>query len=520
MELMEPKYLFTIILLLTIITITFATQRYTRSTVNFYVAGRSFGWVMNGSAIAGDYLSAATFLGLAGLTFAFGYDGIFYTFCFSAGLTLLTVFVAGPLRRFGAYTVPDFLAQRFHSKRARLVAVIVVLAISGFYAAPQILGAAAILKMFFGTTYKFGVIFTVIVMVFYVGVGGMKGTTINQALEIWIRFGAFIILFAIAIAAGHNYGKILDLLVSFKGAIPDTAAAAASGKAIMHNGPVWEWPGGYLFKTLPSTISILFGLVFGTLGLPHILLRFYTNPSAKEARYSGLFAIGIASAFFILALYLGTVGRAVYVEGGLLPHIVKNFTTGGTNMVIPTLAEALGGKWLLGIVVAGAFAAVFSNLSGLFIASTGALGHDIYSHFINTNATEKQKVSAARWSTVLCGIFYGALGLMVEKLAIGMLVGLAFNVAASTFAPIFVLGIWWRGMTEKGAIAGMLVGLLSSLYFIFLPSLVPEAIRYPVPGLFTVPLGFLAVYIVSKLDGMVPADVNDFMVKIHSKEVV
>ncbi|MCL6611382.1 MAG: cation acetate symporter [Peptococcaceae bacterium] len=518
MTIFEPKYLFTILLLITIVVITFATQKYTRSTVNFYVAGRSFGWVMNGSAIAGDYLSAATFLGLAGLTFAFGYDGIFYTFCFSAGLTLLTVFVAGPLRRFGAYTVPDFLAQRFHSKRARLVAVIVVLAISGFYAAPQILGAAAILKMFFGTTYSFGVIFTIVVMVFYVGVGGMKGTTINQALEIWIRFGAFIILFAIAIAAGHNYGKIMDVLVSFKGAVPDTAQVV--GKAVMHDGSKWEWTGGYLFKTLPSTISILFGLIFGTLGLPHILLRFYTNPSAKEARYSGLFAIGIASAFFILALYLGTVGRAVFVEGGLAPHIVKNFATGGTNMVIPTLAEALGGKWLLGIVVAGAFAAVFSNLSGLFIASTGALGHDIYSHFINPNATEKQKVAAARWSAVICGVFYGILGLLVEKAAIGHLVGLAFNVAASTFAPIFVLGIWWRGMTEKGAIAGLLVGLLSSLYFIFLPDLVPAAIRYPVPGLFTVPLGFLSVYVVSKLDGMVPADVNEFMTKIHSREAV
>lgn len=518
MGIFEPKYIFTIILLATIVAITFATQKYTRSTVNFYVAGRSFGWVMNGSAIAGDYLSAATFLGLAGLTFAFGYDGIFYTFCFSVGLTLLTVFVAGPLRRFGAYTVPDFLGQRFHSKRARLVAVIVVLAISGFYAAPQILGAAAILKMFFGTTYQFGVIFTIIVMVFYVGVGGMKGTTINQALEIWIRFGAFIILFAIAIAAGHNYGKIMDLLVSFKGAIPGSAEAA--GKAIMHDGAKWEWTGGYLFKTLPSTLSILFGLIFGTLGLPHILLRFYTNPSAKEARYSGLFAIGIASTFFILALYLGTVGREVFVAGGLAPHITKYFATGGTNMVVPALAEALGGKWLLGIVVAGAFAAVFSNLSGLFIASTGALGHDIYAHFINPNANEKQKVAAARWSTVFCGVFYGVLGLLVEKAAIGHLVGLAFNVAASTFAPIFVLGIWWRGMTERGAIAGMLVGLLSSLYFIFLPELVPAAIRYPVPGLFTVPLGFLSVYVVSKLDGMVPADVNDFMTKIHSKEII
>jgi len=210
----------------------------------------------------------------------------------------------------------------------------------------------------------------------------------------------------------------------------------------------------------------------------------------------------------------------VFVGGGLAEHIATNVTSGGTNMVIPTLAEALGGRWLLGIVVAGAFAAIFSNLSGLFIASTGALGHDIYAHFINQKATEMQKVKAARWSTVICGVFYGVLGLMVETAAIGHLVGLAFCVAASTFAPIFVLGIWWRGMTEKGAIGGMLVGLLSTMYFIFLPQFVPEAMRYPVPGLWTVPLGFLAVYVFSKLDGQVPHDVNEFMVKVHSKEEI
>lgn len=191
---MEPKYLFTLILLATIVIITFATKKYSTSTVDFYVGGRSFGWLMNGSAIAGDYLSAATFLGLAGLTFSLGYDGIFYTFCFSVGLTVLALFVAGPLRKFGKFTVPDFLAERFHSPQARLIAVIVVLSISGFYAAPQVLGGAQILQLFFGTSYTFGVLLIVSVMIFYVGVGGMKGTTINQALEIWIRFGAFLVL--------------------------------------------------------------------------------------------------------------------------------------------------------------------------------------------------------------------------------------------------------------------------------------------------------------------------------------
>lgn len=522
MGIFEPKFIFTILLLGTIVWITQHTRKYATSTVNYWVGGRSFGWVMNGSAIAGDYLSAATFLGLAGLTFTLGYDGLFYTFCFSIGLTLLSLFVAGPLRRFGAFTVPDFLAQRFNSPQARLVAVVVVLAISGFYAAPQLLGAAGILKMFFGTSYQFGIIFTSVVMVFYVGVGGMKGTTINQAIEVWIRFLAFVAMVAMAIYFGMNYGKILELITQWTGVIPNTAQFAADGKDLIFEGAKFEYTGS-MFTNLLGTLSMVIGLAFGTLGLPHILLRFYTNPSAKDARYSALFAIGIASVFFALALYLGTAGRYVLLQGAqdgtLNLETMKAMITGGQNMIVPALAEALGGKWLLGFVIAGAFAAIFSNLSGLFIASSGALGHDLYTHFINPNSTDKQRVWAGKISVLICGVLYGILGLMVETASIGHLVGLAFNVAASTFAPIFILGIWWRRMTEKGAIAGLVVGLLSSLWMIFLPETLPTAIQFKIPGLITVPLGFLAVYIVSLVDGKVPSNVNEFMKQVHEKEM-
>jgi cation/acetate symporter len=520
---MEPKYLFTLILLGTIIVITYATKKYATSTVEFYVGGRSFGWLMNGSAIAGDYLSAATFLGLAGLTFSLGYDGIFYTFCFSVGLTILALFIAGPLRKFGKFTVPDFLAERFHSPSARLFAVVVVLAISGFYAAPQILGGAQILQLFFGTSYEAGVIMIVVVMIFYVGVGGMKGTTINQAVEIWIRFGAFLLLFAGAIYAGYHYGKILELIQNWTGVVPGSGAYAKGGADIVANGAKWSYVGGGMFKSLTECISMVIGLSLGTLGLPHILLRFYTNPNAKEARYSALFAIVIASVFFTLALYLGTVGRYLFLEGAkagtLTPVDFKAFVTGGMNMVIPTVADIIGGKWLLGIVVAGAFAAVFSNLSGLFIACSGALGHDLYTNFINKAATEKQRVVAGKVSVVIIGVIYGVLGLLVEKAAIGHLVGLAFNVAASTFAPIFLMGVWWRGMTEKGAIWGMVMGLASSMYMIFFVKSLPVWMQWRIPGLVTVPLAFLTVYIVSKIDGQVPADVNQFMRQIHSSDV-
>jgi len=514
--LLAPKMILTFLLMATIVYITYLTKK-NDSASDFFVGGRSFGWFTNGSAIGGDYLSAATFLGIAGLTFQLGYDGAYYAFCFSIGLTLLAIFVAGPLRRFGAYTVPDFLAYRFHSKRARLAAVAVVLAISGFYATPQLLGAAQILSMFFGTSYEFGIIFTCVVMIFYVGIGGMKGTTINQALELWIRLGAFLVMVIAAIYGGLHYDKILASISSFAGPIEGTSPYALDGNDVNFNGG--EWLGtGFYFPSFWQTISMTIGLALGTIGLPHILLRFYTNPSAKSARKSALMAIGIASLFFFLAVYLGVVGRSIFIAGGASDEVVKNLVVGGNNMVIPSTAQALGGEWLLGLVIAGAFAAIFSNLSGLFIASSGALAHDLYGSFTKKELTQKQRVLAGKVAVVILGVVYGALGLLVKDASIGHLVALAFTVAASTFAPIFILGIWWRGMTEKGALAGLLIGLAVSLWMIFLPSTLPSFLQFKIPGIITVPVGFLSVIIVSLFDRKIPADVNDFMKKVHSKE--
>lgn len=514
--LLDPKYFFTILLLGTVVYITYLSKK-NESASDFFVGGRGFGWFTNGSAIGGDYLSAATFLGLAGLTFSIGYDGAFYTFSFTIGLTLLALFIAGPLRRFGAFTVADFVAYRFHSKRARIVAVIVVLAISGFYAAPQLLGAAQILSMFFGTSYEFGIIFTSVVMIFYVGVGGMKGTTLNQALELWIRFFAFILMVAAAIYGGFHYDRILAVITEFSGTVLNTGAHTVDGQDVTFDGEAWSKVGSFSPNFWHSA-SLLIGLSLGTLGLPHILLRFYTNPNAKSARKSAVLAIGIASIFFAFAIYLGVVGRAIFLSGDASPEVMQNLINGGDNMVIPSIATALGGKWLLGFVIAGAFAAVFSNLSGLFIASSGAIAHDLYAKFSKKELSQKKRVLAAKVSIVFLGVFYGILGLAVKEASIGHLVALAFTVGASTFAPIFVLGIWWRGITEKGAIAGLVVGFLVSMFMIFFSSVLPEALQFRVPGIITVPIGFLTVYIVSLIDGKVPADVNAFMRKVHSNE--
>ena len=513
--LFEPKMILTVFLMGTIVYITYLSKKIATAS-DFFVGGRSFGWFTNGSAIGGDYLSAATFLGIAGLTFQLGYDGAYYAFCFSIGLTLLAIFVAGPLRRFGAFTVADFLGYRFHSRRARLAAVVVVLSISCFYAAPELLGAAQILSMFFGTSYEFGIIFTCVVMIFYVGIGGMKGTTINQALELWIRLGAFILMLIAAMYSGLHYDKILYAINSFSGPIAGTSPYALDGSNIQFDGQAWSGTGFY-FPTFWQTISMTIGLALGTIGLPHILLRFYTNPSAKAARKSALMAIGIASVFFLLAVYLGVVGRAIFLAGTASEEVMRDLVIGGNNMVIPSTAQALGGEWLLGLVIAGAFAAVFSNLSGLFITSSGALAHDLYAEFIKKDITQRERVIAGKAAIVILGILYGGLGLLVKDASIGHLVALAFTVAASTFTPIFILGIWWRRMTEKGAIAGLVIGLGVSMLLIFFPSVMPEFLQFKIPGIITVPVGFLSVIIVSLLDRQVPADVNDFMKKVHAK---
>ncbi|HZG69967.1 MAG TPA: hypothetical protein VEY51_00390, partial [Chondromyces sp.] len=327
----------------------------------------------------------------------------------------------------------------------------------------------------------------------------------------------FILMVAAAIYGGLHYQKILAAITEFSGTIAGTAPFTEDGKDTAFTGTAWS-TSGVLTPNFIHTVSLIIGLSLGTIGLPHILLRFYTNPSAKAARKSALMAIGIASAFFLFAVYLGVVGRAIILEGNLSPEVVKNLVTGGDNMVIPSIAEVLGGKWLLGLVIAGAFAAIFSNLSGLFIASSGALAHDLYASFSKKELTQKQRVYAGKVSIAILGILYGVLGLLVKEASIGHLVALAFTVAASTFTPIFIFGIWWRGITEKGAIAGLLVGLAASMFMIFFSSSLPEALQFKVPGIITVPIGFLTVYVVSKLDRKVPSDVNIFMKKVHSKE--
>ena len=343
----------------------------------------------------------------------------------------------------------------------------------------------------------------------------MKGTTINQALELWIRLGAFIVMLIAAVYGGLHYDKILAAIHSFSGPITGTSPYALDGNDINFDGAAWTGTGFY-FPTFWQTISMTIGLALGTIGLPHILLRFYTNPSAKAARKSALMAIGIASAFFLLAVYLGVVGRSIFISGTASEEVMRDLVLGGNNMVIPTTALALGGKWLLGLVIAGAFAAIFSNLSGLFITSSGALAHDLYANIMK-RILHKTTCYCRESGHCIIRYFIWSIGITCKGC-----IHWPFSGARLYCRSKYIhANIYIRYLVERHDRKGSYCRITNWTWRIYVDDLLRE--RYQASyslkfRIVTVPVGFLSVIIVSLLDRKVPADVNDFMKRVHSKE--
>lgn len=394
------------------------------------------------SAMSGDYLSAASFLGVAGIVFSQGFDGVWYAFGFFVGFIFLLMFIATPLKKFGQYTIPDFVAHRFDSSKARFIGVICVLTIILFYIAPQMLGVGKVLALFLNLEYKTAVLSAIVLITLYVMVGGMKGTTVNQVIQFWLMATAILTVSIVALSKGMTYPIVLEGIAKFKGTIPGTDQ--------FFDGSKWVNPGGWL--SLRDSVSLLFALCFGTAGLPHILVRFYTCKSGPTAKWIVVLLLFFIGGFYIASPYVGAVIRYILIDGGMvnLSHLVGALMTDGKNLVIPVAGEYFGGEILLGLVVAGAIAAVLSTVAGLLLTASGALGHDVYTTVINPKATEEQRVRAGKISVIIMGVIAGALGLLVENMQIAVLVGLAFAVAGSTFFPVLFLGIWWKGMTKKG----------------------------------------------------------------------
>jgi len=578
-------------LLAVTVAISFYTRRWTRTTVDFYLAGRKIGYFTNASAICGDYFSAASFLGVAAAVYASGLDGVWYGTGFGAAYIPVILFLAGPLRRFGEYTIPDFLYARFGNKDlARIVGIIMVQLISLFYLAPQMYGAGVTWTVLVGAglfglePYTTGVLVVVIVMAFYVAMGGMKGTTWNQMIQFWVLFTAMALVVGGGFLKGFSYPKALkeaskDVLLNTKTMTVKEATTPdpASGKTPLEAAKEAMSPGAYAAaeKTVKEgkpedkvvlvlkqknklhperpmkfnepghrypwfdQFSMVLALVLGTAGLPHIMNRYYTNPSGKMARLTTVWVLMFVGIFYIMAAIAGVVGRTILTEaflaGKLDPTgVAVDGLLVKTDQLMPLLGKYLFGQFGLGYVVAGAFAAMWSTIGGLLMASAASWGHDLYEKYIAPDAPEWKRVFVGKSAVVMMAFISLLIGLAIPYFGldkaypslIAMMVTWAFSVSASAFVPTLILGMWWRRTTFKGAIAGMSLGGFGAVFFIFMNILKETKFVDPnsfagflgsltFPVAITVPLGVLAIVVVSLLDKSVPENLQEIWMRIH-----
>lgn len=495
--------------------------RLVRTTRDIYVAARSVGPTLNASAISGEYLSAASFLGIAGMVMTFGADVLWYPVGYTAGYLFLLLFVAAPLRRFGAYTIPDFAEGRFHSSLLRKVAAVFVLVIGIFYMLPQMKGAGLTVTAITGLPYWVGVVVVGSIITLNVALGGMRGITFVQAFQFWVKAFAISVPAFVLMAFFGSYAH--NWQMATVAPTPDLAAAIEQGSA---PGLEWGQPFGPLSRQqgypLLATYSLILATVLGTAGLPHILVRFYTNRDGHAARQTTLVVLGMIGAFYLFPPILGLLGRV---------HAPELYLTGRADALMLELPLRLPdpvlGEILQAVTAAGAFAAFMSTSSGLLVAVSGALAHDIYARMLRPAATHYERLQAFKVAALGAGLLAMALGLVVGRFHINMLVGWTFAIAASAFFPLMTLGIWWRRLTARGALAGVVLGGgLSSLSILF--TMVFGEGRLDVdmaqtllsqPAIWTVPVSFLAMVIGSIITRRhVPEDINLKMLQLHVPE--
>ncbi|MFD4902302.1 cation acetate symporter [Streptomyces sp. NPDC058411] len=483
--------------------ITVWAGRQTKSASDFYAGGRQFTAFQNGLAVSGDYMSAASFLGIAGAIALFGYDGFLYSIGFLVAWLVALLLVAEPLRNSGRYTMGDVLAYRMRQRPVRTAAGVSTIVVSIFYLLAQMAGAGVLVALLLGITGDAGKILIValvgVLMILYVTIGGMKGTT-------WVQMVKAVLLIAGALL------MTLMVLWKFDFNVSDLLGTAAEKSG---HGAAFLEPGlkyGATGTSKLDFISLGIALVLGTAGLPHILIRFYTVPTAKAARKSVNWAIGIIGAFYLMTIALG-FGAAALIG----PEEIKAKNPAG-NAAAPQLAEYLGGLGttggavMLAVISAVAFATILAVVAGLTLASSSSFAHDIYANVIRKGkATEKEEMSAARWATVAIGVVSIGLGAMARDLNVAGLVALAFAVAASANLPTILYSLFWKRFTTQGALWSIYGGLASSvLLVLFSPvvsgkasSMFPDVdfAWFPLenPGLISIPLGFLLGWVGSVL---------------------
>ncbi|MFC4409619.1 cation acetate symporter [Chungangia koreensis] len=485
--------LFLAIVILTLVVTYYAAKR-TKSTSHFYTAGGGLtGW-QNGLAIAGDYLSAASFLGIAGSIALFGYDGFFYSIGFLIAYLVVLFLVAEPLRNLGKYTLADMINARFDAKKVRAVAALSTITIVIFYMIAQLVGAGALIQLLFGIPYWVAVLIVGVMMTIYVLFGGMTATSWVQIIKaVLLMIGTVIISFLVLQRFDFN---ILQMF--------------SEVKTVTEHGEAYLQP-GLRYKDPIGTISLMLALVLGTAGLPHILMRFFTVKDAKTARSSVVYATWIVGIFYVLTVFLG-FGAAAFVGS----TAIREANAAG-NMAAPLLAQALGGDLLMSFVSAVAFATILAVVAGLVLSGASAFAHDIYGQIIKKGqVSDTQQMKAARYASLGVSVLSILLALFAQSLNVAFLVSLAFCVAASANLPVILYTVFWKRFNTAGAMTAMITGLLSALILVAVsPSVIsPEGTAifvgeplfpYANPAIISVPLGFLGGFIGTLLSKEVDA---------------
>lgn len=567
----STAYGVTAVVLVTVATVLIGAYglRLSRTTSDFYVASRSVTPLWNASAMGGEYLSAASFLGIAGLVLAYGTDMLWYPVGYTAGYLVLLVLVAAPMRRSGAYTLPDFAESRLESMAVRRTASVLVVLIGWLYLLPQLQGAGLTLRTVTGAPPWVGALIVALVVVFNVVAGGMRSITFVQAFQYWLKLTAISLPLVAMVAVWHAHGAPspagagyptfpeartvqvaaattvtarAPLAVTADGTIdgqpvhgPTVLAAGdhlvgsgtdlsfAAGAEVPHVARIEAAPGdrwalplsgaGGRGHPLYATYSLMLALFFGTMGLPHVLVRFYTNPDGHAARRTALGVLALLGTYYLFPAAYGALGR-LYAQDLLL--------TGRTDATVLLLPERLvagvPGELLSALVTAGAFAAFLSTSSGLAVSVGGVISQDVL----------RGSVRDFRIATVLAVAVPFALTLLVASAAIADIVGLAFAVAASSFCPLLLLGIWWRKLTDAGAIAGLVVGggLAAVASGVTLGRGTGTATSWSgallvQPAAWTMPLAFLVMVVVSlRTQHRLPRGVSRAMVRLHTPEAL
>ena len=477
----------------------------TKSAADFYAAGGGITGFQNSLAIAGDYMSAASFLGISALVFTSGFDGLIYSVGFLVGWPVVLFLIAERLRNLGKFTFADVASYRLQQTPIRMLSALGTLTVVAFYLIAQMVGAGKLIQLLFGLPYLWALIIVGVLMIAYVTFGGMLATT-------WVQ-----IIKACMLLAGASF--MAFMVLAHFGFSPEAMFKAATeinpkGLAIMS-------PGSLVTDPI-SAISLGMALMFGTAGLPHILMRFFTVADAKAARKSVFYATGFIGYFYILtfiigfgaitlvmtepAFYTTTVGA----DGAVTYDKVKDLI-GGTNMAAVHLSEAVGGNIFLGFISAVAFATILAVVAGLTLAGASAVSHDLYaSVFAKGRTTDAQEIKVSKIATVVLGIVAIILGYVFEQQNVAFMVGLAFAIAASCNFPVLLMSMFWKGLTTKGALIGGLLGLISAVALVVLGPTVWEKtlgnpagsapFPYDSPALFSMTIAFVGIWLFSVLD--------------------